>query len=348
MKKFILSILCAAVFFVGAGGLFETVGAKFKSDEKALTLIKQAREAIGGDANINNIRSLTAVGKVTKNFDFDGAAKIEQGDWELNLQLPNQIIKTMKLRREDGGENGARQEFVQKNLVVVTNDKDGATDKTVMLPEDGKGENKVFIIKKADGETTTVNADSANSEIKKVIVNKDAQVVGDAAKLNQNELFKTTLALLLTVPEGADVSYTYAGDGTVDGNSCDVVDASTGGAAVKLYLDKSTHLPRMISFQGMKPLIFKFDKQGAAASGDKQENVFVRTMNAPETAEFQIKFSDYRTVNGVQMPYKWTQTVGGNQDETIDVASYEINPANIAEKFNREPQKIMIRTKKPQ
>ena len=58
-----------------------------------------------------------------------------------------------------------------------------------------------------------------------------------------------------------------------------------------------------------------------------------------ETAEFQVKFSDYRSVNGVQLPFKWTQTVGGAEDETFDVTSYDINPANIAEKFN-EPKRF--------
>ena len=63
-------------------------------------------------------------------------------------------------------------------------------------------------------------------------------------------------------------------------------------------------------------------------------------------AEFTVKFSDYRTVNGVQLPFKWTQTVGGEPDETFDVTSYEINPANIADKFKN--QNVMVRMKKPE
>ena len=63
-------------------------------------------------------------------------------------------------------------------------------------------------------------------------------------------------------------------------------------------------------------------------------------------AEFTVKFSDYRTVNGVQLPFKWTQTVGGELDETFDVTNYEINPANIADKFKN--QNVMVRMKKPE
>jgi len=67
---------------------------------------------------------------------------------------------------------------------------------------------------------------------------------------------------------------------------------------------------------------------------------------APETAEFQVVFSDYRSVNGVQLPFHWVQTVASVLDETFDVTSYEINPANIAEKFLQPKQ--MMRMKKPE
>ena len=50
MKRFVISILSIAVFFVGLGSLVEHVGAKFKSDEKALEIVRKARIAIGGDA----------------------------------------------------------------------------------------------------------------------------------------------------------------------------------------------------------------------------------------------------------------------------------------------------------
>jgi hypothetical protein len=46
------------------------------------------------------------------------------------------------------------------------------------------------------------------------------------------------------------------------------------------------------------------------------------------------------------LPFRWTQTVAGKTDETVDIASYEINPVNIADKFQELPQKIMIRTEK--
>lgn len=370
MKRFILSILCTTVFFLGLGGLFQRTQANFKSDERALTLIRQAREAIGGDANINNVRSMTISGKVTKSFETEGAANTETGDLEINLQLPNQLSKSLQIKRGDGAKTGEGMQIVEKNVdVVVIKKGDGSEPQSVVTETGEGGENrKVFIIKKGGaGENVVVtpdgkkavtvvskagdggNAGWTTEDGKKIIVNKDVRIAHGEAMPRQNELFRTTLSLLLSAPEGVDVSYTYGGEASVDGNSCDVVVAQTGGASYKLFLDKSSHLPRMLNFQGAKPMILKFKKaEGAPVEEVKDVKVFTRTMDAPELAEFQVKFSDYRSVNGVQLPYRWEQTIAGKADETVEVISYEINPANIADKFKNEGQKIMIRTKKPE
>lgn len=370
MKRFILSILFAAVFFMGLGSLFEKTKANFKSDERALTLIRQAREAIGGDANINNVRSLTIVGKAAKTFELDGAANTETGDLEINLQLPNQLSKSLKIMRGDGAKTGEGTQLVEKNVdVVVMKKSDGGEPQAVVTETGGNGENrKVFVVKKGEGDMNEIvspdgkakvkivtkpnedgNAVFATEDGKKIIVEKDVRVAHGEGLPRRNELFRTTLALLLSAPEGVDVSYTYGGEGSVDGSACDIVIAQTGGASYKLYLDKSSHLPRMLSYQGAKPMIFRFKKaEGAPVEEPKEVKVFTHKMDAPEMAEFQVKFTDYRSVNGVQFPYRWEQTVAGKADETVDVTSYEINPANIADKFSKDGNKILIRTKKPE
>ena len=61
MKRFIVSILCVSVFFIGLGSLAEKAGARFKSDPRALEIIKQARQAIGvADAEVIQVAALSA------------------------------------------------------------------------------------------------------------------------------------------------------------------------------------------------------------------------------------------------------------------------------------------------
>jgi hypothetical protein len=338
MKKFIVSILCAATFFIGLGSLIEGVGAKFKSDERALELLRQARQAVGGEQSITAVRSMTITGRATKTFDFDGTAKTDQGDWELNLQLPNQISKTMKLRRE--GTGGEKFESVDKEIVVVR--QSGEMKERVSLPSEGGEKKRVaFIVKNEGGEKVVTGGEGTNVDAKRFVFEKGASA------FHQNELFRTTLALLLTAPQGVDVSYKYAGEGSVDGTSCDIVEASASGSNIRLYLDKSSHLPVMMSYQAPKPFMIKIRKEDAKTDGNGDVKVFRDKMPTPEMAEFQVRFSDYRSVGGVMLPHRWTQTIGGKDDETIDITGYELNPANIADKF-KEPTRVMVRTPKQQ
>jgi hypothetical protein len=369
MKKFILSVLGVAVFFIGVGALVDKAGAKFKSDDKALALIKQARTAIGGDASLAEVRSMIIKGTSSKTFNYDGTSRTETGETEIAMQLPDKFMKMVRIGHGDGEAGTGRIESKQVDVVVVRkgegegaglgsggeggkrfvvkegpvqeiNTADGK--KLIVRTVDGPGEHKIFVHKGGDG-----NAVWSTEDGDKIIV--ENKVRAEHAEMRQNELLRTTLALLLTAPEGMDVSYTSGGEGDVDGTACNIVNAEFGGTSVKLYLSKASSLPVMMSYVGHRmPMFFKA-RTAAPKGGEPQKDVmtFTRKIDGPaeETAEFQVRFSDYRGVGGVQLPYKWTTTVGGQQDEVFDVTSYEVNPANIAEKFDHQGMKI--RMKKP-
>lgn len=396
MKRFIISILFVTVFCVGLGALVDKAGAKFRSDEKALALIQKARVAIGGEAAINGVQSMTIVGKTTRNFKINGTDRAEQGDTEIAMMLPDKLMKMVKIGDDNGTGEGMKMIDKQVNVVVAGADK-GTMDVTVeagdnnvepvkkivikkadgtvqeytgaeadkIIAEDaasGKG-TKTIVIKKADGTTKTytgaeadkvVAQDGGSANIWKSkdgkTINIDREnVVGDQhASMRHNEMLRLTLSLLITAPQGMDVSYTFGGESSVDGTACNIVNAEFAGATFKLYLSQSSNLPVMMTYTGMKMPVMIFRTKDDKAGEQPKDNVmFIRKTDGPkpETAEFNVKFSDYRAVNGIQLPFKWTQTIGGAADETFDVTSYDINPANIADKFNH--QKVMVRTAKP-
>ncbi len=341
MKKFIISILCVAVFFIGLGGLIQETGARFKSDERSLGLIKQAQIAIGGETAVRNVKSMSIVGNVTKNFNFDGTTRTEQGELGINMQLPGQFSRMMKLRHEDSSMEGKTGEIKKDVKVIVMNQGDGEVLKQI-APNGQNG--SVVIMRKGDGDKVLSGDKNTDGKVRRIVTEDNVDVVNGSGNFHQNDMFRTTLALLLTTPQGADAEFIYAGEGDVDGNACDIVEARNGNSTVKLFLDKSSHLPRMISYQAHKPMVFRVKKDEMKT--ESEVRVFERKMDKPEMAEFQIRFSDYRAVNGVLLPHRWTQTIGGIADEMIDISSYEINPANIAEKFQNLPPKVMIRTER--
>lgn len=385
MKRFVISILFVSVFCVGLGALVDKVGAKFKSDEKALALIRDARQAIGGEAAITAIKSMTIAGHSTRTFKADGTDRTIQSDTEYALQLPDKMMKMVK--SADGEAAGGEKTVFDKrvDVVVVTNSKNGETEAGA-----GKGEGRSIavepgtehvFIKKDDGTTEVRSAGRAvkigdpveggGMIVRKmgdgnaVFLTKDDKTInedGDHIILNRvggeghhdemrhNELLRLTLGLLLTAPEGTDVSYTMGGDGNVDGTACNIVNAEFGGTAYRIYLNKSSNLPMMISYNGIKePQVFTFRTKSPQGGDDVQENmVFTTRTAAPlmQPVEISIKFSDYRSTGGVQLPYKWTQTVAGALDEVFDVTAYEVNPANIGDKFSNQNVKVRM-MKKP-
>lgn len=420
MKRFIFSILCVAVFFAGLGSIVQTTGAKFKSDEKALDVVRRARVAIGGDAAIAQINSMVIKGQTTH------GERAEAGETEIALQLPDKMMKMIKIGSGDKSAGG--EQIIDKQIdvvvvgdakqhpkvrvegspidpkadtkgqtrVMVTEDDNGSgpvrkvvirkpdgttqeltgaeADKVIAAHPGKPGENiRRFVIKKDDGtvqELTGAEADKmivTRGEGTATFTSKDGKTIVVEGKpftfsssadahhgaMKQNELLRTTLSLLLTAPQGIDVEYTYGGETSIDGTSCDLVNASFGGATYKLFISRASSLPIAMTYTGHKmPQIMKFrtsEPLPADAPKDKDTVVFTRKLDTvADTAEFTVKFTDYRSTGGVQLPYRWTTTVGDKTAETFDVTSYEINPADIADRFNgKGGQKVMIRTTKP-
>jgi len=368
MKKFIVSVLGVTVFCIGLGAIAEKAGASFKSDEKALALIKQARLAIGGDQSIAEVRSMTIKGSSTHTFRFDGNARTEQGETEIALLLPDKLSKMVKIGRHDGGDG--EKILSEKHDVMIMRGEgrgegvgvgEGGGNRIVLRKVEAGSNGEKIIVEDKDGEVTTADGQKVivrkadGPQIEKIIVGgeKGKRVMleeearAEHAAHRQNELLRTTLSLLLTAPEGMDVNYTYAGEGDVDGTTCNIVNAEFAGSSVRLYLSKASSLPVMMSFAGhaMPNVMFFRTKAPDGADQPKERAMtFSRKVEAPATTEVQVRFSDYRGVGGVQLPYKWTTSVAGQVSEVFDVSGYEINPANIAEKFQN--QKLFLRTKK--
>jgi hypothetical protein len=383
MKKFIISILCVAVFFTGLGSLVQNVGAKFKSDERALELVRRARIAIGGEESITNVKSLSIKGKQTMTFNMNGASTENIGDVEIALQLPNQLMKIMKIGHDD--RSGTNPEVIEKDVrVIVMKDGDGKVlTENIVGPTAGKqmnvrvenagGNEEKVIIKKADGtieeikvvgdekEFTTTNGDKvvvrrveggnatfiAKGEGKPTILTEE--ISKEHTQQRQNELLRLTLSLLMSAPQGIDIAYTYGGEGNVDSTVCNVINATFGGETFKIFLDKSTNLPVAMNYSGMQLQMTLKSKSKPKGEPKEIQIITAKAQGNLELVNFQVKFSDYRSVNGLNLPHRWATTSVGNQDETFDVTNYEVNPANIAEKFSKQqPKRMMIRMAKPQ
>lgn len=251
--------------------------------------------------------------------------------------------KVFVRRSGDGGEWTPKE---GESKVIVRKKADGGEWTT----EDGD----VKEIATADGKTFTVvtkgadgNATFTTKEGDKIVLRDKVAAHGHGPS-RDNELLRTMLSLFATAPEGMDVTYKYAGSTNLDGINAEAVVASFGGADVKLFFDAGSYLPLSMSYVGHAPMIIKMRKaDDGSASLQKDVVTFERKLaNGPEAGvEHLVRFADFRSVNGLLLPYKWTTTIGGKAGDVFDVSSYDLNPANISERFKGE--KVMVRAKKP-
>ncbi len=361
MKRFIVSILCVTVFCIGLGALVEKAGASFKSDEKALALIRQARIAIGGEQSIAEVRSMIIKGNTSVTVNIDGESRPGAAETEIAMQLPDKMSKMINFRHPARAV-GEKVRGEKHDVIIMRHGAEGQMEgeKRVFVRkiDPGKGEIEKIVAEGTEGEFTTADGKKvivrkrSGEDVEKVIVGGEG---GKRVRLEEtahaargghrdNQLLRTTLSLLLTAPAGIDVSYTYAGEGNVDGTPCDIVNAEFGGSGVKLYISRTSSLPVMMSYQGHTPnVMFIRSKEPVAGEALKDKVMFNHKIHSPALSEVQVRFADYRSVNGVQLPYKWTTSVAGQTTEVFEVSGYEINPANIAEKF--KDQKVFVRTK---
>ena len=389
MKRLIVSALCVSVFFVGLGAVADTVGARFKSDQKALDIIAKARQAIGGDAAIAEVRSIVIKGQTTHVMKMDGKEMTKQGETEIALQLPDKLMKMVKIGSPDGVAGGEPHIITDKDVIIV---RKGEGEPFELKGKDGvftTSDGKTVTVTKADGAIKEIQTAEGNKVIvrkgnnngeaiettdgKKIVVRvveegkgewtaKEGEKIklegkqfdfkhmnGGHGEMRQNELLRTTLSLLISAPNGMDVTYAFVGESDVDGTAVNIVSATALGSTFKLYFDRTSNMPVAMSYEGHPmPVVLKMRKEGGETVGaDKDVVVFTKKMEgeAAAPAEQFVRFSDFRSTGGVQLPYKWTTTVGGALRETFEVSSYEVNPANIADRF--KDQKVFVRTAKP-
>jgi hypothetical protein len=347
MKRFLVSILSVSVFFIGLGTLVEKAGASFRSDERALELIRAARQAIGGDGAINAVKSMTITGQTSHTFRLNGSERTEQGETEIAFELPNRMMKRMTLGHPTPGEPG--EKIFDKRIAVIGDGEVATFKDGDRVPGDGM---KRIVIRNPDGTTTELKGRDEKTLVrtgegepgadgKRIMIRRNAEGGGET---RDSGIFRTTLSLLLSTPAGLDVNYLFAGESTVDGTPCHIVEAQVEGSSVKLYLSKDNNLPVMMSFVGRDmPQMMRLEKK-ADGSEPKDTVIFSKKIEAPENAEIQVRFSDYRSVGGLQLPFRWVQSVNGSTNDTFEVANYEINPSNIGEKF--QDRKLYFKTSK--
>ncbi len=148
------------------------------------------------------------------------------------------------------------------------------------------------------------------------------------------------LATLATAPAGADLRFTYAGQAEAPEGKAHVIDvAGADGFAARLFVDQATSRPLMLSYQEVQPRM-QFRQAGPGTPRPSQASVEAAAAAAaaeapPAPVEVQLALGDWKAVDGVQLPHRFSKQVGGEVVEEWEVAKYELNPSLKADHFKK-------------
>ena len=281
------------------------------ADDQAQEILKQARKAIGGEGALEQIQGLDINGKYTRML----GDRQMGGDRDVSIMLPDKYLV------EDAFNPGGLS-----TALVTTR---GMNGEHAWNASSGGGGNMIFRMGGPGGQ-------QASPEEIERLLRRQCQI----------ELTRYLLAILVTPPPSLPLEYKYAGESEVDDAKADVLDVTGPDKfAVRLFFDKQSHLPLLLSYRGIKPRIMTMtrsvDSGGNSAEALKKAREEAEKKMAgepgqkPEEVDFFIRLSEHKKSNGLLLPYKLTFLTDTDVSEEFEISKYQVNPQFKSDKFQK-------------
>jgi hypothetical protein len=274
---------------------------------RAQEVLKQARAALGGDAKLGAIQSLSLSGNYRRVVQAD--APQMEGEIELNYLLPDKFMKAETMSLPMPGASMTMIEGINGDQYFADRQTGGGG--MVMIRRGDETPQGQEILKRS------LRADFAR------------QLIG----------------FLLMPPASFPVEFTYAGEAEAEDGRADVLDVKgADGFAARLFLDKQMHRPLMLSYQGPAQRFVMRTQQQSAGSREEAEKMVKeaqeRGQGQPrppvEMVEVRLHFSDYKSVDGVLLPHHISRSSNGQFIEEWEIKKFKINPPLKADKFQKK------------
>jgi len=284
--------------------------AAFADDARAQEILKQARQAIGGEEQLQKIQGLQIHGQYRRVF----GDRQMSGDRDISIQLPNKYLV------EDAMNAGGLS-----TAIINTR---GLNGEKAWSGNSGGGGGMIFRITGPGGQQATPE-----------------QMEAMQRRMYNAEFSRYLLAMILTPPPEMAVEYKYAGESEVEDAKADVIDVTgPNHFSVRVFFDQSSHLPLLLSYRGPKPRTVMMTRQ----SGEKAKPEDIKKireeaekkMNAeappvPEEVDFYIRLTEHKKVGGLMLPHKLTFLTDTEVSEEFEISKVQVNPQFKADLFEK-------------
>ena len=157
----------------------------------------------------------------------------------------------------------------------------------------------------------------------------DPAAIEDAQRrARQADLARFTLAWLLA----AEGQVAWVGTAEAPDGKADVLEITgASGPATRLFLDQTSHLPLMMTWQGNAPQLLFFGARG----GRGNDGPPIERPARPTQTTFRMTLGEYKTVNRLKLPHLVTRAVNDLTIEEWAIKSYRINPSFRPDVFTK-------------
>lgn len=140
-----------------------------------------------------------------------------------------------------------------------------------------------------------------------------------------------------------NVQYSYVGEAESPDGKADVIDArNDDGFSARVFIDRETHLPLMVTYKGPQPRVMTFGGSGPAGerrSGgtttreEAERHIQDTLKQPPPMVDVSLYFDDWREVDGIRFPHNLRRATGGTTGEEWTINKVRVNPKVDAKKF---------------
>jgi hypothetical protein len=276
-------------------------------DPKAQDVIKQARAALGGEAALAKVQSLTVTGSSRRTF----------GEREFTADVTLDVLFPDKYKRtEDVGIQGGPS-FTRVSAVNGAEVWDDSTNRG------GGG----FRFGGPGGPGGQGQAGPGGQGQGRQVTEEDRQRFRQMQERRmKGEFARYALIWLLKT----DAAVTYGGVAEAPDGKADVLDLKPADAPeMKLFVDQVSHKPLMLTYEGMMPRV-AFNRNGQRPTPEEIEKM---RNTPPQQVTFEVHFTDYKKVDGVLLPHTITQGTNGTVNEEFTIEKYKLNAPLKPEQF---------------
>jgi len=300
-------------------------------DAKASQVLADARKAIGGK-KIETLSSLSVEGAVQRNVgNFQMTA-----DLELLLNFPDKYV---------------RSETSNSPMMNMASTTGFNGDRPIRGRAQGMTAGGGMIIRMGGPGPMPAPGEKPTPEQQEQL---DRQVVRSA----KQEISRLMLGWFATVPSSLSAQYSYRGEAQSPDGKAYIIDTKTAdGFAARLFIDQATHLPLMVTYQGLQPRVVtvggpgpgegdRLSTQSAARppstreqeriDADARRQVERQETQPPPTVEYTLFFGDWRDVDGIKFPHSLRRASTGTTLEEWTISKVKVNPKIDPKKFDSE------------